>query len=786
MHEDETLEFIITGSVQGVGFRPFIYNLAKSHNLLGFVQNNGTFVKIIVNGKIKSLEDFSKDITLKKPPLAVIDTIDVKNISSEEHFNDFQIKNSSSTKSSNRIGYIPPDTAICDNCLDDMVRGDRKERKSYSFTSCVDCGPRYSVIKKVPYDRPFTTMDEFPFCPTCLQEYKNPSDRRFHAQTTCCRDCGPSYVLMDRQGDILESNEEIIIKRTQKLLNEGKIIAIKGIGGTHLVCRADEEKIISRIRSVKGDRLRKPFALMSYSLEDIRKFAKIPSNQIEKLLKSPRRPIVLLEKAHIFPLAENVAPNLHNVGVMLPYSGFHYQLLNNDQYPNLRTLVMTSANKSHSPIEIKSNEILENLGNVADFFVIHNREIYQRIDDSVIKPMNILGGKIQTDLFIRRSRGYVPEPISIPFFNFNQLLLGLGSEMHTTPTLLSNGKLFFTQYTGNIRYEKNFQFYKSSINHLQRLLGHESIYAASHDLHPLYLSTEYANELTKTQNIKTMSFQHHFSHAASLLVDNGLWNEKAIVVTADGLGLGTDNAVWGGEILGCDLNSFERLDHLKYVPQPGGDIATKYPERMLISYLYASNWSESEIIDVVSEKSSKIVTNVYRQIQNNINTHITSSTGRFLDTCSYLLGFSKNASYEGEPAIVLEGAGWGVNYLEENPLIGFAKANDIGLDFIPIIPQIHSLMKSGLKKKELAYYVQDFVGWSFATTALRYAHEKGANNIGFTGGVAFNEIILDSFSKTLDNLDKNIKILTHKRISPGDGGISGGQVALLAKKLATN
>ena len=667
-----------------------------------------------------------------------------------------------------------------------MIKGDRKERKSYSFTSCVDCGPRYSVIRKVPYDRPFTTMNEFPFCPTCLEEYKNPSDRRFHAQTTCCRDCGPSYVLVDRKGKIIESTEEKIIETIQKLLNEGKIIAIKGIGGTHLVCRADDEKIISRIRLVKGDRLRKPFALMSCSVEDIRKFAKINKKSIESLLKSPRRPIVLLEKVDHFPLAENIAPNLHNVGVMLPYTGFHYQLLSNDQYPNLRTLVMTSANKSHSPIEIINDEILDNLNEVADYFVLHNREIYQRIDDSVIKPITMLSGEIQTDLFIRRSRGYVPEPISFPIFRSNQLLLGLGSEMHTTPALLSNGKIFFTQYTGNIRYEKNFQFYKSSISHLQRLLGHESIYAASHDLHPLYLSTDYANELKKSYDIKTMSFQHHYSHAASLLVDNDLWDEKAIVITADGLGLGTDNAVWGGEVLECDLNSFERLDHLEYVPQPGGDIATKFPERMLISYLYASNWSESEIMDILTEKSSKIVTYVYRQIKNKINTHITSSTGRFLDTCSYLLGFTTDASYEGEPAIVLESAGWDVNPIEENPLISFSKAHDHRLNFIPIIPQIISLMNAGVKKKALAYYVQDFVGWSFATTALKFANDKGVKNIGFTGGVAFNEIITNSFCKTIKKSDMNMTILTHKRISPGDGGISGGQVALLANKLATN
>ena len=777
----ETFELHITGSIQGVGFRPFIYRIAKSDNITGFVQNNGNFVKIVAQGKKSNLDSFYQDIFDKKPPLASIENIDKKIITNSHVFNDFTIVKSDTDPSIKTASYIPPDTAICDNCISDMTTGDRSERKNYSFTSCVDCGPRYSVIRAIPYDRTFTTMDEFPFCDKCLEEYTNPLNRRFHAQTTCCRKCGPSYSLYDKSGKLLETDEVKVIKKCQELLLKGKILAIKGISGTHLACKANDEVVIDRLRKSKGDRLRKPFALMSYSIKEIKKYAIIDDQRLINLLSSPRRPIVLLKKNTSFSLASNVAPNLHNIGVMLPYSGFHYQLLDN---PNLQTLIMTSANRSHLPIEIYNDEIRENLSDIVDYFVLHNRIIHQRVDDSVVKPIAIDQNIDQYNFFIRRSRGYTPEPISFPSYTSEDLLLGLGSELHTSPAILTQGKLFFTQYIGNLRYEKTYQFYKHSIDHIRNLLQRDSIHAVGHDLHPLYLSTEYANEFHEQFNIPSFSFQHHYAHAASLLVDNKIFDEKAIIVTADGLGLGTDNSIWGGEILSCDLHEFERLDHLTYIHQPGGDTATKYPARMVVSYLNANGWSEQEVAKRLPFIDKNLLSTIYGQIIHQINSPLTSSTGRFLDACSNLLGLCSETTYEGEPAIILEGAGWSASSTKEsNPFIQYAKQNDLQLNYVPIIPVILDFLKKHISKEKIAFFIQDFVGWSYATQALNHASLESIKNIGFTGGVGFNEIIIRSFVKTLKKENKNVNILLHNQISPGDGGIAGGQVALVANAL---
>ena len=459
----ESYEIIITGSIQGVGFRPFIYRIAKSNNITGFVQNNGNFVKILAQGTSSNLDSFYQDILDKKPPLAFIEGINKTFLNESQIFMEFKIIKSSSDSSIKTTSYIPADTAICENCLHDMTFGDRIERKNYPFTSCVDCGPRYSIIRSLPYDRPFTTMDDFPLCNKCSIEYTDPLNRRFHAQTTCCTTCGPEYTLLDRNDKVIEKDIDSIIKKCQDLLANGKILAIKGIGGTHLACRPDEESIIDRLRQSKGDRLRKPFALMCYSLDEIMIYAEINSKEIEQVLTSHRRTIVLLKKRNPFSLASNLAPNLHNIGFMLPYSGFHYLLLNND---TTKTLVMTSANKSHLPIEIANEEIVESLNDIADYFILHNRIIHQRIDDSVIKLIQTDSSGLHS-LFIRRSRGFTPEPINFPLFTSEDLLVGLGSELHTSPALLTQGKLFFTQYIGNLRYEKTFKIFKDSIQHIK-------------------------------------------------------------------------------------------------------------------------------------------------------------------------------------------------------------------------------------------------------------------------------------------------------------------------------
>ncbi|MHA2227063.1 MAG: carbamoyltransferase HypF [Candidatus Hodarchaeales archaeon] len=787
MSKRVTWELIVEGSIQGVGFRPFIYRLALAENLSGEVQNKGNYVKILIQGPKESIKKFLSNLLLKKPPLAAIENITKKKIDQAITYSEFKIIQSQTDSTIRTSSYIPPDIAICDQCLDDMLRGDRTERKNYSFTSCVDCGPRFSVIRGIPYDRPLTTMDQFPLCSKCSQEYTNPIDRRFHAQTTCCRSCGPQYTLLDDSGSILESTEVNIVKKCQELLRKGSILAIKGIGGTHLACRADDPKIVQELRSRKGDRKRKPFALMSYSIEEIQKFAIIPNEITLEVLESPRRPIVLLSKTAENYLAENLAPNLHNIGVMLPYTGFHYQLLN---HPKLKTIVMTSANRSHLPIQKDNEEILSSLTEVADFFVLHNREIHQRNDDSVIKPFVFTQHKPFHFLFLRRSRGYTPEPLKCPLYLKKSHLLGLGGELHTSPALITQGKLFLTQYIGNLRYQQTFDFYQQSIKHLQELLQNPPLKAIAHDLHPEFLSTNCAKELSIEMDIPIHAFQHHFAHGSALLADNQLWDEEAIIVTADGLGYGTDEQIWGGEILLCTLQEFERLDHLTYVAQPGGDLATKYPHRMLISHLLNAGKQENEILQLISKINSstqgaqeKEVKIIIQQIQQKINSPLTSSTGRFLDTCSVALGMCSESTYEGEPAIVLEGKGWSARHTKTpNPFIKESLRFDYGLNFSPMIPLLIELIASNVPKNKLAWQIQEFVGWSFAKKILDYSHQKGITNLGFTGGVAYNDLIVHSFINTVKKDHPNIRILLHKNLPPGDGSIAAGQVILLTQK----
>ncbi|MHA2362512.1 MAG: carbamoyltransferase HypF [Candidatus Hodarchaeales archaeon] len=790
MTSDITWELYVAGSVQGVGFRPFIFRLAIEENVNGIVQNCGNFVKIVIQGSEENLKKFYKNLSRKKPPLAIIEQIEIKEVPGPQLYSEFKIISSQIDSNMRTTSYIPPDITICDLCLEDMLRGDRPERKNYSFTSCVDCGPRYSVIKDVPYDRPFTTMNVFPLCNKCKQEYENPLDRRFHAQTTCCRICGPQYSLVNHSGKILETNEEIIIKKCQEILLNGKILAIKGIGGTHLACRVDKPEIIKRLRLEKGDRKRKPFALMCHSLEEIRTFAEIPDETTLELLTSPRRPIVLLTKSSCYSFADNLAPNLHNIGVMLPYSGFHYQLLN---HPKIRTLVMTSANHSHLPIQIDNAEIISSLKNIADYFVLHNRNIYQRNDDSVVKPLSFSYNNLSKTLFIRRSRGYTPEPLNCPIYTNQKHLLGLGSELHTVPAILTQEKLFLTQYIGNLRYESTYHFYMKSIKHLQGLLQNPPLEGIAHDLHPQLLSSEYAQELASTLNIPKFAFQHHFAHASALLADNQIWDEKAIIITADGLGFGSDGHIWGGEVLLCDLLEYKRLDHIAYVPQPGGDLATKYPIRMLLSYLLKSGIEEEELIKIIRDKyPSSIRLNqnedqiILQQIQKQLNSPLTSSTGRFLDACSFALGYCSETTYEGEPAIVLEGAGWSKrNTLRKNPFVRSSIQSNFGLDFHKIVPLLIDSIVKKENRNELAWHIQEFVGWAFAQKILEFSQAEGINNVGFTGGVAYNDLIIHSFINTIQKENPKLNILLHRDLPPGDGGIGAGQAVLLAKHLIT-
>ncbi|MFW9780435.1 MAG: carbamoyltransferase HypF, partial [Candidatus Heimdallarchaeota archaeon] len=428
---------------------------------------------------------------------------------------------------------------------------------------------------------------------------------------------------------------------------------------------------------------------------------------------------------------------------------------------------------------------------VADYFVLHNREIYQRNDDSVVKPLIFTPHGQSTNLFLRRSRGQTPEPLDCPIYNESSHILGLGAELHTTASLISQGKLFLTQYIGNLRYEPTYRFYQDAIHHMQNLLQNPPLAAIAHDLHPLYLSTEYANDLKTRTNVPTVAFQHHYAHGASLLADNGLWDEEAVITVADGLGYGVDGNVWGGEILQLSFQDYTRTGHIEYVIQPGGDLATKFPYRMLLSYLKSAGVSEEEILNIISGSGMISPGLAYsdariilQQIERKFNSPLTSSTGRFLDACSAALGFCVEATYEGEPAIVLEGQGWAARHTTAaNPFIEESLKEDLGLNFGFIVPKLLELISKRSSKSELAWHIQEFIGWSFAQAMINQIQLEGIEIAGFSGGVAYNDLITNSLINTLQNSDLRLKrILLHRNLPPGDGGISGGQAVLLASR----
>ncbi|ADG13178.1 (NiFe) hydrogenase maturation protein HypF [Methanocaldococcus infernus ME] len=711
----------VEGIVQGVGFRPFIYNLAKSYNLKGYVKNCGTYVEIVVSGD--NIESFIKDIERKKPELAKINKIVVEDFEGNE-FSDFYILESDGFGGNSAI---PPDIAICNLCLKEMF--DKKDRRyRYPFISCINCGPRFTITEKLPFDRENTSMKDFPLCEECLKEYEDPRDRRFHAQTTCCPKCGPRVFLNDKEGDEA-------IKEAIKLLEKGKILAIKGIGGYHLFCRADRDEPVLRLREILN-RPSQPFAVMSL-IEEVKKFA-ILSKEEEILLTSRERPIVVLKKSKDYYLSEYVS-NLDTVGVMLPYTGLHYLLFN-----KVPAYVATSANLPGLPMAIDEGEIVKLK---VDGYLMHNRRIINRCDDSVVK---YIAGRA---IFLRRSRGYVPEPIEVEIKN-DFTFLCVGAELNSTVCLVKGNKFYLSQHIGNTSKYETFLFLKEAIKRLMELTNTDKIDFIVSDLHPLYNSTKLAEELSEKFNVPLIKVQHHFAHGYSLLGDNNYFDE-CIILALDGLGYGLDGKIWGGEILKFDSGKFKRVGHLEEQYQPGGDLAVKYPFRMLLSILYKA------IGDEVFEKFevNKILE---MQIKKRINSPITTSTGRVLDAISSLLDICQEKTYEGEPAIRLEGRAKEFN-IEVEPKI----KNNILLT-TPLVEECYNMLINKEPIEKIAYY-----SLIYLADGLFEIAKKFSDTIGITGGVSYNKIIVERIKERCE--EEKIKFLYHSRVPNGDGGISFGQ-----------
>ncbi|MBW1984099.1 MAG: carbamoyltransferase HypF, partial [Deltaproteobacteria bacterium] len=619
------------GVVQGVGFRPFVYQLANRYSIKGEIANTSSGVSLHIEGIKADIDQFCRDFSEKCPPLAHITDITIRPAPFEK-CQEFLIAKSKGKQF--RTTLISPDVAVCEDCLQELFDQDDRRYK-YPFINCTNCGPRYTIIDDIPYDRPNTSMKHFNMCEMCQSEYNDPANRRFHAQPNACRSCGPYVTLYDSRKNRIETDDPI--KQTGMLIKEGYILAIKGLGGYHLVVDAENDAAVRRLRERKH-REEKPFAVMSYDLDHVKKYADVSSEE-KALLFSFQRPIVLLKKKEPNPLSNEVAPKNRYFGVMLPYTPLHYILLNQD----FCALVMTSGNISEEPIAIDNGEAFERLSGIADYYLVHNRDIYLRSDDSIVR---MTAG---SNRYIRRSRGYVPLPIFLK--KTVPQVLACGAELKNTVCLTKEKNAFLSQHIGNLENLETYSFFKMTIEHMKRILDIDPVIVAC-DLHPDYLSTEYAKSLAGIQLIQV---QHHHAHIVSCMAENRI-DGPVIGLSFDGTGYGTDGNIWGGEVIIAEKNTFFRAAALSYVPMPGSATAIKEPWRMAVSYLYDAFGPAFDDLDIPMLKAmeqSKIET-IIQMITKKINSPNTSSIGRLFDGVAAILGIRNNVNFEGQAAMELE------------------------------------------------------------------------------------------------------------------------------------
>jgi len=735
-----------------VGFRPFVYRTAVKNGLVGYVLNRGdAHVEIVVEGERGGIERFLRDLREKKPPLAQIHDVAVRFTRERNEFEKFSIvKSSENVELSGSV--IPPDASICDECLNEL-RNPKDERHDYFFITCTDCGPRYTIIEQLPYDRPNTTMQEFPMCHFCSDEYGDPSNRRFHAQTVACPKCGPKAYLTDNKGQPVGSRDPI--REAGKLLEEGYILAVKGYGGFHVATATTRSEPIAKLRRVKH-RLQKPFAIMARDLETVKSFAEVSPKEAE-LLKSHIKPIVLLRKSRNYYLSELVAPGLHNIGVMLPYTGLHFMLFDKVREP---AYVMTSANPPNEPIVTEDKEAVEKLGNDVDYFLFHNRTIAQRCDDSVIRLHR------SRQSLLRRSRGYAPEPLRLKW-SADSCVLGVGAELNATSCVLLRDKAFVSQHIGDVENLETLQFLRDATAHLLRLTNSKAELIAR-DLHPKFTTTKLAHDLGDELDCPVVSVQHHHAHIATLMAEHNL--DEIVGVCCDGYGYGSDGSAWGGEILHCVREGFKRIGHLQEQPMVGGDLATRYPLRMAAGILHGTANLE-ERLRLNSHRlphGEREVEIILRQLEKG-QAPKTTSCGRLLDAVAAIIGVCYERTYEGEPAMKLESAA--------------TKGRDVLKNLTPIIEggvlnttelvQAIFSQRDKSSAADLAFSAQSYLANGVAQLAVDEANRLGVPVVGFSGGVAYNEHITLTIRKVVES--SGLRFVVNELVPPGDGGVSFGQ-----------
>ena len=749
----------VRGVVQGVGFRPYVYRLAHEHNLKGWVRNTSGNVEIEVEGDSESLDRFLSDLEDKSPPMARLEHVEAT-FYSPKGYDGFEIFESLSQKGEYQL--VSPDIATCEECRKEIFCPTDR-RSGYPFTNCTNCGPRFTIIEDIPYDRPKTTMREFQMCPECQREYDDPLDRRFHAQPNACPRCGPSLELVDNSGKPVECDN--IIRAAGDILKAGKILVIRGLGGFLLACDATSREAVELLRTRKK-RPSKPLAVMVDTLEEIEGHCLI-SPEEKHLLQSPECPIVLLYwKNSSSSICPAVAPKLKYLGVMLPYTPLHHLLLREAGRP----LVMTSGNLSEEPIARDNDEALTRLGGIADYFLLHNRGIFARYDDSVYVVEN------NRPQAIRRARGYAPYPIFLPYKS--KQVLACGAEEKNTFCLTKDKHAFVSQHIGDMENEETLEHFENTVKLYKKLFRVEPETIA-YDMHPEYLSTRYALGLSSEQGLELVPVQHHHAHIVSCLVENEV-EGPVIGVAFDGTGYGTDGAIWGGEFLVADWYSFQRAGHLEYIPLPGGVAAIKKPYRMALGYLYTLLGEDVSLKGLPLGRLNPTELEIMKQqLKRGINCPLTSSAGRLFDAVSALTGVRGEIDYEAQAAIELE-----MLVPDEVPeqkleAYPFSIVEHQGVREIKLA-DLFSVVVNDVRGKVPA----GIISLKFHSTVARMitgmckmiAGETGITQVALSGGVFQNRLLMKLTPSALQR--EGFSVLTHHLVPCNDGGISLGQAVI--------
>lgn len=745
-----TAEITITGTVQGVGFRPFIHRLAEKYAVSGTVINRTGSVLVTAAAPKKRLDAFIKAIPKEKPPPAQISAISVKFIGTRR-FKGFSIEKSSG---SGEIKQIPPDLCVCPDCL--LEFNDKNDRRyHYPFINCTNCGPRFTIIKDTPYDRSKTSMKHFKMCPDCEKEYRDISNRRYHAEPNACPKCGPKAWLADKNGKKITVKDPF--SRARELLKQGRIIAVKGLGGFHLAVNASDEKAVQNLK-VRKKRSNKPFAVMADTIKKIRTFAHVTPDDI-KLLQSSAAPVVLLPLRKNSAIAKDVALGLKHAGVFMPYTPLHYLLFDRE----IKALVMTSANMAEEPIQHDNSEAMGALAGIADYYLLHDRDILIPADDSVLKHSDV------GPVFIRRSRGYVPGPVIIG--GKNPDVIGTGALMKNSVCFIKGNRAIMSQHIGDLENAKAEKYFEETIGNFVKFYGIKPR-AVACDKHPDYISTRFAESFAARKKIKLFMVQHHYSHMLSVMAEKGL-KSKALGIILDGTGYGDDGNIWGGEFLIGDVKGFERAGHFKYIKLPGGDLASTETDRSAISIL-SGFLTDGEIIAEYGAERAKAL---LQALKLNINTPRSSSVGRLFDAAASITGTCSLSTYDAEAPMRFEAAAFDRKASKSYGYIINNSADSVEIDMQPAFSQLWQDRTRAMAPVNFHLTIANA-----AYEAAELISKKMAiKDIILSGGVFQNTVLLEMILKRLKKAGFNV--LMHEKLPPNDGSIALGQAYYAANNI---